>query len=698
MSFHAAPRRVARRLLIACAGLLMAGAACAAEPTDAQRSAFRQAYAAAQQGGDNWRSLARGLEDYPLYPYLEAAALSHDLAQVDRARVDNYLKRNPGLIPASDLRSAFLAELARRQDWDNFNALYQPGLGDALTCNALQAQLAKGTPLDFDRDLAALWAKPKLPGACDPVMSAAHEQGLLTAPRIWARIDRAADANQPGTITAIADWLPSADVESAQRIALALRDPAGAVAVAAQWPDTPRNRQAATIALERLARRQSATADAGWQKLQEHFSFAPEQRDRVLYALALFHATDYDAGAIARLIALPPAAQTDVSREWRVRAALALQDWNAVLAAIGAMPPAQAQDGEWRWFRARALTALGRDAEARTILATLAQEPTFFGFLAADRLNAPYGICQTPLGADPQRDQALLANRGLLRAFELYAVGLPKLARREWTQALDGADPDTLKRAVDLAYRRGWYDRAVFTFNTGDALRYYEQRFPLASQDGVVPQAQQAGIDPSWAYAILRAESAWMSDARSGADARGLMQLLPSTAALVAKRNGISWGGGDTLYDPTTNIILGTRYLAQMAERFNGAPWLASAAYNAGPGKVDQWLTARGSLAPDLFVATIPFKETREYVARVMSFSVIYDWRQHGNAVTLGERMTPIGQTYRLPDGRSERKLVSCPAIVAPAPAEAGTVAAPAGSTGAPASSGSGARQNGGHG
>jgi len=685
---HAAPRHFARRLLILVASLWLASAALAAEPTDVQRSAFKQAYTAALQGGDGWRSAASGLQGYPLYPYLEAAALTHDIRQVQRTQVEDYLKRYPSLIPATDLRRDFLTELARRQDWDNFLAMYQPGLGDALTCNALQAQLSKGTQLDFDRDLASLWSKAKLPSACDPVLSAAHDQGLLTEPRLWDRIDRAADAVQPGTINSLAAWLPAGQSDAARRIASALSDPGAATVAANQWPDSPRNRQAAMLALERLARRQSVTADIAWQKLQDRFAFTPEQRNRVMYALALFHATDYDASAISRLIALPASVQTDTSREWRVRAALALQDWKAVLAAIDAMPATQLQDGEWRWFRARALSETGRSAEAQTVLASLAQEPTFFGFLAADRINAPYGICQLDLKGSPQRERALMANQGLVRAFELYAVGLPRQARREWSQALDGADQDTLKQAVDIAYRRGWYDRAVFTFNTGDALRYYEQRFPLASQDGLVPQAEEAGIDPSWAYAILRAESAWMPDARSGADARGLMQLLPSTAQLVAKRNGITWVGGDSLFDPVTNIILGTRYLAQMANRFNGAPWLASAAYNAGPGKVDQWLQARGTLPPDLFVATIPYKETREYVARVMSFAVIYDWRQHGNAVTLSQRLTPIGQTYTLPDSHSERKSVSCPAVTQPAPAEAAT-AAPASNLPPPASASS---------
>lgn len=660
-------------LLLASSWLLPATTLHAAEPSDAQRAAFMQAYAAAQNGGDQWRALAGGLLDYPLYPYLQAAALQHDIRQIDRGAVEDYLRRYPQWIPAADLRRAFLQELARRQDWAAFSGLYQSGLGDALTCNALQARLSRGEALAFDTDLATLWAKPNLPGACDPVLNAAHDQGLLTTIRLWTRIDRAAAANQPGTIEALARWLAPDDALSARQLALALRDPAAVVASAANWPDTARNTQAVTLALARLARRQSASADSAWQNLQARFSFTQTQRDQILYTLALFHATDFDEGALARLIALPASAQTAASREWRVRVALARQQWPAVIDAIDAMPSDQQQDGEWRYFRARALAASGRTEQAQQAYMALAGEATFFGFLAADRLNQPYAICPVTMAADPQREQTLLDNPGLQRAFELYAVNLHGYARREWTRALQDADPATTRLAADLANRRGWYDRAVFTLSSGEALRMYALRFPLASQDGLVPEAQQAGVYPAWAYGILRAESAWVSDARSGADARGLMQLLPATAELVARRNGLNWGGAETLYDPAVNIALGVRYLAQMAARFNGSPWLASAAYNAGPNRVDQWLAARGTLAPDLFVATMPFKETRDYVARVMAFSVIYDWRLNNSVVPLETRMGAINQPYALPTANTARVAVACPAISAAATSSSGS-------------------------
>ncbi|MGN6327760.1 MAG: transglycosylase SLT domain-containing protein [Rhodanobacter sp.] len=675
MFSSAAPRRFFCGLLAVAGALLAMPPAQAAASIDAQRAAFRQAYAAASQGDPGWRTLAAGLHDYPLYPYLPAAALEHDIRLIDRAAVEEYLASYPDLIPAADLRRDFLRELARRKDWTGFTALYQPGLGDALACNALQARLAGGGALDFRRDLAALWAKPDLPGACDPVLAAAHDQGLLTTARLWERIDRAADAGKAGTVASLANWLPAADRPTALHLAQAWRDPAAAVAAAPNWGTGVRDTRAATLALTRLARRQTTSADAAWQVLQARFPFSEAQRNHILATLALFHATDFDDQALARLIALPAAAQTDGTYEWRARVALARQNWPAVIAAIEAMPAALRQDGEWRYFRGRALAAQGQATEAKAQFRALADEPTFFGFLAADEVGQPYAICPLTLADDPAAQASLLALPGLQRAFELFAVDLPKPARREWNRALQGADQATVRVAAALANQRGWYDRAVFAFSSGDALRLYDLRFPLASQDGLVPQAEQAGIDPAWAYGILRAESAWMSDARSGADARGLMQLLPETGALVARRNGMAWGGGDTLYDPATNIALGTRYLAHMAARFDGSPWLASAAYNAGPNRVDQWLAARGTLAPDVFIASIPYKETREYVARVMAFSVIYDWRINGTVTPLTTRLSTIGQPYAMATANAPRKTISCPSSAAASPAAAASAA-----------------------
>jgi soluble lytic murein transglycosylase len=205
----------------------------------------------------------------------------------------------------------------------------------------------------------------------------------------------------------------------------------------------------------------------------------------------------------------------------------------------------------------------------------------------------------------------------------------------------------------------------------------YELRFPLARRGLVERESSQAGIDAAWTYSIIRAESAWVADAHSGADAYGLMQLLPGTAATLAKNEKLSYGGAADLYNPAINIPLGTRYLANMAGRYQGSPWLASAAYNAGPEPVDRWLAQRSTLDPDFFIETIPYKETREYVSRVLAFSVIHDWRLHGDVAPLAGRMPRIGQIYSPPSADAPRKGVQCLAPTQTA-AVGSAIAAPA--------------------
>ncbi len=664
------PSRPLRRghaaLAVAVAVLLAWGSVAHAVDRGSQRETFRAAWAAAQQGDPGWKTLAPGLDDYPLYPYLPAAALEHDLGNASAAQVQDYLDRYPGLIPARDLRRDYLLLLAQRSDWTTFRAFYHPGLGDTLACRDIEARWAAGARLDFERDLAALWDQPSLPAACAGALDLAAQAGLLTPARLWQRIDRAVAAGRAETLAATAKYLTGAeDRTAAARLQLALGDPQAALTQATGWADGPRARAAVVLAVRRLAIRDDDAAEAAWKRLTARFAFDSGQRDQVAAALALYRATDYENGALAALVALPDAAQTPVTREWRVRVALARENWSAVLAALDALDPDQQQQAEWQYWRARALAKLDHPAQAQAQFAALARKPTFYGFLAADWLDQPYALCPLRPGVDDVQAESALDDPGLARAFEWFALDQPTLARREWNAAWPRLDAAQRLRAADLAYRRGWYDRAIVAFSDGRALRYYDQRFPLGRRHLVLQQSRAAGIDPAWAYAIIRTESAWVSDAQSGADARGLMQLLPGTAARLAHDDGLSYGGADDLDHATTNITLGIRYLARMAARFDGSPWLASAAYNAGSQPVARWLDARGTLAPDLFIATIPYRETRGYVESVLAFSLIYDWRLHGAPLALSARMPRIGTPFAPPAGAAARRAVLCPTAIA---------------------------------
>ncbi|MFT3790751.1 MAG: transglycosylase SLT domain-containing protein [Rudaea sp.] len=617
---------------------------------------------------ESWIKLAAGLETYPLYPYLGLASLQRRIKDAKPEEAEAFLEAWPDSLPATLLREAFLPELAKRQDWKSYLAIYDDGTKNReLRCNALQGKLALGQKIDFARDFESIWLSAgDMPDACDAAASWARSEGKLTPALIWQRIDLASTkAAHAGVVAALATQLAGADKTAAEHIALALRDPAAALKQAIGWPDTPRSRDAAVIAVERLAKRDADAAAANWDALRAQFHFDKDQQGRALRAIALYRASSYSSDALARLTALPAEFADDATREWRVRSALAAGDFKATLAALDAMPSPQRDDARWRYLRARVLAKLGRKDEAAALFRTLSGEANFFGFLAADQIDAGYTICSTELPSDATAQAAALRDKNLARAFEFFAIDRLAEARREWDFAQGGLDANQRRAAIALAAKQGWIDRPVYAFNQGEDMRLYTLRFPLARKDELLRDAKDGGVEPAWAYAIIRAESAWTTDAKSGANAYGLMQLLPGTAARVAKANGIDYGGASDLFDADTNTKLGTLYLGEVAARFDGSPWLGSAAYNAGPAAVDKWVAARDTLDPDFFIETIPYKETREYVSRVLAFSVIYDWRLNGSTLPISSRLPRIGQAYEPPGDKAARKAVTCPVLPA---------------------------------
>ena len=658
-------------LLFIVALLFGFGARTAPAATDAgelarQREQFPAVWEMAKRDPtESWTRLAAGLETYPLYPYLGLAAMQRRMAQLTREEADAFLKAWPDSLPAATLREAFLLELAKREDWKNYLALFDDTTHNReLRCDALQARLALGEKLDFEKDVEPLWLSANaLPSACDAATRWAQDQGKLTSALVWQRIELAsAKASNAGVIATLAPLLDGAERDAAEHTALALRDTAGALKHASGWPDAPRSRTAIALAIERRARHDADDADAQWSRLSTQFHFDAVQRGRALRAIALYRATSYSADALARLTALPADLTDDTTREWSVRSALATGDFKATLAALESMPAAQRNDARWRYLRARMLAKLGRGDEATALFRALAGEANFYGFLAADQIGAAYTICATELAEDQTAEAALRKDPNLARAFEFFAIDRLTEARREWDFAMQNLSAEQRRQAIALAEHAGWIDRAVYAFNRGEDLRLYTLRFPLARREQIVRDARVGGVEPAWAYAIIRAESAWTTDARSGANAYGLMQLLPGTAARLARERQVSYSGAADLLDPDLNIQLGTLYLGQMAARYDGSPWLASAAYNAGPDPVTRWIDARDSLDPDFFIETIPYKETREYVSRVLAFSVIYDWRLHGAVQTLSSRLPRIGQTYDPPGDNVMRRAVACPA------------------------------------
>ena len=470
-----------------------------------------------------------------------------------------------------------------------------------------------------------------LPDACDPALALARNRGWLDNDALWQRLRLAVDNGNAGLVNHLARQLPAGEQRTqAERLGRALSDPAASLTAAAGWTDNAGNREAAAVAVRRRAKADVVAAIGHWQTLSKHFDFNADQRAAITRELALYAAVAYRNDAEDWFQRVPEAARDQQLADWQLRAALARQDWDDVRDVANGLPQPLADSARPRYWRARALEQLGQKQAAHDAFAALSSEANFHGFLAADRSGQPYSICPQQVTPDPRRGAVLRQRSDLARALELHAVGWRSEAARAWDHdfaQLSEADKD---QALILAADQDWHDRAVFALNGGDNLRKYGLRFPVAQRQQVERDAQANGLDPAWVFALIRAESAWQPDARSHADAHGLMQLLPGTAKSMAQQLGLSWSGTSSLYEPDLNIQLGTRYLSQQAARFGNSPWLAQ----------------RSDRPADVFIETIPYHETREYVARVLAFSVIYDWRLHGKVRPLSSRLPDPGQPY----------------------------------------------------
>lgn len=641
-----------KRLLIAlpCLLALHGPASARAEtlfPTDADRlSELRRALAEAPRANAvEYRALAQRLGRDPLWPWIEQQHLRGRGGQLRVQDVVDFLNRQGDTPAAALLRRATLLDLAKRRDWSGFQRIGL-GQGDAddpeLRCHALTARFARGDDATVVDDALRLWNRgDSLPAACDPAIASLRRLGRLDAAALLRRIEAAATLGNAGLMRHLATSLEPdlrARIEAEARFIEA--PSAGLIPTSAS---TPRTRAAVEAGLGALARRDPAVAESLLDALAPSLSLEADRVARLRHAIALWSAASYLPEAADRFERVPADAFDDRLHEWRVREAIARRDGEAALAALAAMPSALRERAHWRLIEARLLAARGDNAAAQARLSEAATEANFHGFLAAELAGLDYPLC--PLPAASGRDALRALERaGVRNALDLHALGRAGWAHRQWQRAMATLPTERQALAVAAALERGWYDRASQTLGSGEGMRHYRERFPLPHATTLQREARRHDLPAPWVAGLIRAESSWMTGARSPADARGLMQLLPGTGRDTARQLGRSFSGPQSLHLPDLNIALGTAYLRQMLDAHAGKPGLATAAYNAGPAAVARWLAARPPTAPLLddpllWLETIPFHETREYVARVMAFSLIYDWRLRGRAPSLFGRL-----------------------------------------------------------
>jgi len=619
-----------------------------------ERPAILEAFRIAETGRLSVQDVAR-IETHPLRGWVESTAMRRRLGTATSDEVRSVLRRFDGDPSADWLRESWLLTLASRGDWATFRADFRPSASLELRCADLAGRLATGaTDAAWIADGKALWLTGReLPARCEVPFRSLQSLGHLDAGLRWERIMLAAGEGQTGLMRTLAAGLPAAEAARAKDYADFIDAPH---ARAVNWPKDARSRAVAAEGLARLGRRSPDDAEAQLAKLAPVLGMDEAERGKVLHQVALWTVASYLPRSAERLAAVPKIAYDDRLHEWRVREAMNRRDDAGAIRAIEFMPEAQRQDPRWQYFEARMRERLGQTEAARALFQKSAATATFHGFLAADRLKLPYALCPLEASPQPALRQGVANDPGLVRALELFNIDRLSLASREWTALLRRLDDEERYVAIDFALQANWHDRAVFTIGTTPQdMRYYRLRFPLHHENVLRREARKNAIDPAWVAAQTRAESAFMPRARSPANALGLMQLLPSTAAMTAKRLGIPYSGQASLYDPETNMILGTAHMRHELDQHGGIAYQAIAAYNAGPAPVIRWNRDRPAFDADFWIETMTYRETREYVARVLAFSVIYDWRLDGSAVPVTDRM------YGRAVPTSSRRAFVCP-------------------------------------
>lgn len=619
---------------LALAGMLSGAAHATAPAPPVERF---QAALSALQANDmaRYRTLAATLQNYILQPYLRFAYLQATLETATPTEVQTFLRRNDDLPIADQLHRAWLLELTRRQDWQQFLAADSPQYGGTLIACARVSALKAGGRQDEALDLAKrLWLVGyEQPDACEPAFDLLRRDGRVPADLVRARLILALRTGNPGLGSYLSTLLPPGEQVVARRWLEIYADPAKLSALDFSKPDDRHAAaQIATAALTHMGRKQPADAHALWARLSPGIGvhLDESERHRIARTIAVFAAIDGLPQGERWLAELPAAAATQASREWRARAALRSGDWSGLLAAIRAMPRGQREHGAWRYWEARALLQTGDVAAARKLANPLAQEFSYYGFLAADLVQRPYAHGPQPASPDPALQKKVGDMRLARIALALHEAGLTAEAGDAWRALLRRLTPYERLAAARLAHRQQWAYGAYTAAAQSPASGASALTFPLAHWTAVRLAARGNGLSPDLVLALIRQESAFQASVCSSAGACGLMQLMPSTACWIGKRSDLGGRFCDRqrLSEPGVSIRAGSAYLGYLMGVFANDVVAAVAAYNAGPNNVSQWL-ADPALRIDTprWVATLPFGETRRYIQAVLFNRVVYAQR-----------------------------------------------------------------------
>ncbi|WP_133130101.1 transglycosylase SLT domain-containing protein [Legionella yabuuchiae] len=329
---------------------------------------------------------------------------------------------------------------------------------------------------------------------------------------------------------------------------------------------------------------------------------------------------------------------TDLLLDWQIRFALKTHHWKKVerLIRLANEPDNLA----WQYWLARSLEAQGKKQEAHELYEQLAKTRNYYGFLASTRIKKPFAFEHEPTNKNLAILAPYLPFTDQIK--QLYNTNQPFQASRMINDfVLELSKEERSALAYWLAQELEWYDKALYLSNNDELNNHLTLRFPLAYRKTITKYANNYHLSKEFIFAIIRQESTFRENVVSSAGAHGLMQVLPKTAKNIANQQKIPYQGEKQLFLAPINIQIGSAYLQYLGKRFNQHPLLMAAAYNAGPSQVIYWLKNHPPKQIDIWIETLPWHETRNYLKNVMAFFAVYQYRMKEKP-DLSEFMKPF--------------------------------------------------------
>lgn len=583
-------------------------------------------------------------QDYILAPYADYWLMLLNLEDADNQTVTDFISTYSDYPFADRLRGEYLKKLAKKQDWGSFSdevSNYQSE-DTAVACYAAEASALIGDASVLE-GAKSLWMSAKeQPANCVNLYDRMQAAGALKEADIWARFRLSLAESRIALAKSIVKRSKTFEANQYKLMDKAHSVPSTVLAKKTISFNSKFGRELNLFALNRIAKTNSQQALSAFKKVEDLFH--AEDKSYFYGKLAWYAAQRHEPQALQWF----KLAESNLNKDqlaWFARAALREKNWALVLNVISKMQSEQAQEGAWRYWKARALKAQNQTPEANMLFAKLSTERHFYGWLAQEELediiSAPLNIYKV---TDDEVDDIGSAP-AFQRAEALQRLDLKWEAKSEWALATKGFDDKQLLAAAEFAQRKKWYDLAIITADKTTETHDFALRYPTPYRDLIKSATSEQALDEAWVYGITRQESRFMHYAKSGVGASGLMQLMPATAKWAASRAGISGYHNAMIHELDTNIALGTYYMSYTKELMNGQEAMATAAYNAGPSRAKKW-AATIPLEGAIYLETIPFSETRNYVQRVMANAHLYAPRLGVKTMSLKQRLGVIPSRY----------------------------------------------------